>query len=79
MASPTPSVEELTPCNKRLKVGEKQKERVDSRPSSIWDYAGVLMARAQDTFNADEMKVFSGVPVDDVARRHLHKLVQVTV
>ena len=79
VASPTPSVEELTPRNKRLRVGEKQKEKVDSRPSSIWDDAGVSVARAQDTFSADEMKVFSRVPVDDVARRHLHKLVQVTV
>ena len=35
VVSPTPSVEELTPRNKRLKVGEKQKEKVDSRPSSI--------------------------------------------
>ena len=34
-ASPTLSVEELTPCNKRMKVGDKQKEKVDSRPSSI--------------------------------------------
>ena len=34
-ASPTPSVKELTPRNKRLKVGEEQKEKVDSRPSSI--------------------------------------------
>ena len=34
-ASLTPSVEEITPRNKRLKVGEKQKEKVDSRPSSI--------------------------------------------
>ena len=33
--SPTPSVEELTPCNKRLRVGDKQKEKVDSRPSSV--------------------------------------------
>ena len=33
--SPTPSVEKLTPRNKRLKVGDKQKEKVDSRPSSI--------------------------------------------
>ena len=41
VVSPTPSVEELTPCNKRLRVGEKQKEKVDSRPSSIWDDAGV--------------------------------------
>ena len=79
VASPTPSVEELTPHNKRLRVGEKQKEKVDFKPSSIWDDAGVLVVRAQDTFSANEMKVFSGVPADDVTRRHLHKLVQVTV
>ena len=77
--SPTSFVEELTPRNKRLRVGDKQKEKVDSRPSSIWDDAGVSMARAQDIFSADDMKVFSGVPADDVARRHLHKLVQVIV
>ena len=79
VASPTPSVEELTPRNKRLRVGKKQKEKIDSRPSSIWDDTGVSVARAQDTFSADEMKVFSGVPADDVVRGHLHKLVQVTV
>ena len=79
VASPTPSVEELTPRNKRLRVGEKQKEKVDTRPSSIRDDAGVSVARTHDTFSADEIKVFSGVPADDVARRHLHKLVQVTV
>ena len=78
-ASPTPTVEEVPPRNKRLRAGEKQKEKVDSRPSSIWDDAGVSMARAQETFSADELKVFSRVPADDVARRHLHKLVQVTV
>ena len=37
------------------------------------------MAKAQKTFNADELKVFSGVPANDVARRHLHKLMQVTL
>ena len=79
VASPTPSVEELTPRNKRLRVREKQKEKVDFRPSSIWDDARVLVARAQDTFSANEMKVFLGVPADDVTRCHLHKLVQVTV
>jgi len=78
-ASPTPLVEELTHRNKRLRVGGKQKEKVDSRPFSIWDDAGVSMARAQDIFSVDDMKVFSRVPVDDVARRHLHKLVQVIV
>ena len=76
-ASPTPLVEELPPRNKRLRVGEKQKD--DSRPSSVWDDAEVSVARAQETFSTDELKVFSGVPADDVARRHLHKLVQVTV
>ena len=35
MASPTLSIEELTPRNKRLRVGDKQKEKVDSRPSSV--------------------------------------------
>ena len=34
-ASPTPSMEEVPPCNKRLRVGEKQKEKVDSRLSSV--------------------------------------------
>ena len=75
MVSPTPSIKELTPRNKRLRVGDKQKEKVDSRPSSIWDDTGVLVARAQDILSADKMKVSSGVLVDDVARRHLHKLV----
>ena len=78
-ASPTPSVEDLTPRNKRLRVGDKQKVKVNSRPSSIWDDVGVFVARAQDIFSADEMKMFSGVPANDVARRHLHKLVQVIV
>ena len=45
-ASLTPSVEEVPPCNKRLRVGEKQKEKVDSRLSSVWDDAGVSVARA---------------------------------
>ena len=77
--SPTPSVKEVPPCNKRLRAGEKQKEKVDSKPSCVWDDAGVSMARAQETFSADELKVFSGVPADDMARRHLHKLMQVTL
>ena len=37
------------------------------------------MVRAQEIFSADELKVFSGVSADDVARRHLHKLMQVTL
>ena len=37
------------------------------------------MARAQEIFSADELKVFFGVSADDVARHHLHKLMQVTL
>ena len=44
--SPTPSVEEVPPRNKRLRVREKQKEKVDSKPSCVWVDAGVSMARA---------------------------------
>ena len=78
-ASPTPSVEELTPRNKRPRVGDKQKEKVDSRPSSVWDDVGVSMALAQDIFGVDDLKVLSEVPADEVVRRHLHKLVHVPV
>ena len=35
MASSTPSMKELTPQHKKLKTGDKQKEKVDSRPPSI--------------------------------------------
>ena len=78
-ASLTPLVGEVPPRNKRLRAGEKQKEKVDSRPSCVWDDVGVSVARAQETFSADELKVFSGVLADDVARRHLRKLMQVTL
>ena len=74
-ASPTPSVEEVPPRNKRLRAREKQKEKADSGPSCVWDDAEVSVARAQETFSADELKVFSRVPADDVTRCHLHKLV----
>ena len=73
-ASPTPSVEEVPPRNKRLRAREKQKEKVDAKPSCVWDDAGVSVARSQETFSADKLKVFSAMLVDDVARRHLHKL-----
>ena len=74
-ATPTPTVEEVPPHNKKLRAREKQKEKVDSKPSSIWDDAGVSVARAQETLSADELKVFSRVPADDVVRCHLHKLI----
>ena len=35
------------------------------------------MARAQDIFSVDDLKVLSRVPADEVVRRHFHTLVQV--
>ena len=79
IALPTPSVEELTLSHKKPRIGDKQKEKVNSRPSSVWDDVRVAMVRAQDVFGANDLKVFLGVPADEVVRRHLHKLVQVPV
>ena len=73
--SPTPLVEELTPRHKRPRTGDKKKEKVNSRSSSVWDDAGVALARAQDVFGADDMKVFSGVSANEVVGLHLHKLI----
>ena len=55
-ASPTLSVEEVPPRNKRLRAGEKQKEKVDSRPSCVWDDAGVSVVRAQETFSVTSLR-----------------------
>ena len=75
----TSLMEELTPWHKKPRTGDKQKEKVDSRPSSVWDDAEVALARAQDVFGADDLKVFSWVPANEVVGCHLHKLVQVPV
>ena len=75
IASPTPSVEELTPRHKRPRTKDKKKEKVYSRSSSVWDDAGVALACAQDVFSADDMKVFSRVSANEVVGCHLHKLV----
>ena len=45
-ASPTPLVEELTPQHKKPRTGGKQKEKIDFRPSRIWDDVKVALARA---------------------------------
>ena len=68
-------MEELTPRHKKPRTGDKQKEKVDSRPSSVLDDVGVSMVRAHDVFSVDDLKVFSRVPADEVVRRHLHMLV----
>ena len=75
--SPATSIEKIPPQrNKRQRTGDKQKEKVNSWSSNIWDDVEV-QARAQDIFIADDMKVFSRVSANEVVGHHLHKLVQV--
>ena len=77
IASPTTSVEEIPPQRKRQRIGDKEKEKASSHSSNVWGDAGVAMARAQEIFTTDEMKVFSGLSPSELMGRHLHKFVQV--
>ena len=78
MASPSTSIEELpTPASKRPRLSSKDKEKVDSRTSTIWSDERLAVDRAHGVITADDLKVFSGVPSNTVASRHVHRLVQV--
>ena len=78
-ASPTISVEEIpTPATKRSQVTDKRKEKADSRSSCVWDYERLVVERAHEVVTAEDPKVISGVSFNEVATRHVHKLVQVT-
>ena len=77
--SPTTSVEEiLTPCSKRPRLMIKEKEKVDSRLSTVWDDKGLAMERAHRVVTAEDLKAFCGVPFNVVVNQQVHKLVQVT-
>ena len=77
VASPATSVEEIpTPSSKRprLSAKDKKKERVGS---SVFDDKGVAVERAHNVVRVEDLKVFSGVPINVVAGQHVHKIVQV--
>ena len=78
MASPSTSIEELpTPASKRPRLSSKEKEKVDSRTSTIWSDERLAVDRAHEVITAEDLKVFIGVPSNTVASRHVHRLVQV--
>ena len=78
MASLTTSVEELpTPTSKRQRMSDKEKEKGDSCLSTVWDDERLEVDRAHGVVTAEDLKVFSSVPCNDVATCHVHKLVQV--
>ena len=76
MASPATSVEEIpTPASKRPHLSDKENEKVDSRSSTVWDDERLAVERAHRVMIAKDLKVFSSVPFNEVATRHIHKLV----
>ena len=76
-ASPATLIEDITPLWKKQRVADKGKDKANSCLSSVWDNAGLVLARAQETFTAKELRVFSNMSLNEIVGRHLHKLVQV--
>ena len=77
-ASPTASIEEIpTPGSKRPRVAGKGKEKTDTRSSTIWDDETLAVERAHEVVTPADLKALSDMSLNDVASRHVHKLVQV--
>ena len=78
IASPSTSVEKLpTLVSKRLRLSDREKEKADPRSSTVWSDERLAVDRAHGVVTAKDLKVFSGVTFNNVASRHVHKLVQV--
>ena len=76
--SPSTSVEVLpTPVSKRPCLSEREKEKADPRSSTIWSDERLAVDRAHGVVTVEDLKVFSGMPFNTVASRHIHRLVQV--
>ena len=76
--SPTTSIEEIpTPGSKRPRVTDKEKEKVDSRSSTIWDDERLAVDRAHEVVTLADLRTFSDMPLNEVASRHVHRLVQI--
>ena len=58
-------------------MAAKGKEKADSCTSSICDDSGLKMERAHEVVTSEELKVFFGMPSNELVGRHIHKLVQV--
>ena len=79
-ASPTTSIEEIpTPGSKRPRVAGKgkEKEKADTRSSTIWDDETLAVDRAHEVVTLADLRALSDMSLNDVASCHVHKLVQV--
>nr|XP_023924366.1 uncharacterized protein LOC112035768 [Quercus suber] len=57
-ASPSTLIEELpTPVSKKPHLSDKEKEKVDSRPSTIWGDERLAVDRAHNVMTADDLEV----------------------
>ena len=75
--SPSTSIEELPiPVSKRPHLSEREKEKPDPSSSTIWSDERLAVDRAHGVVTTEDLKVFSGVPFNNVASCHVHKLVQ---
>ena len=78
MALLATSVEEIpTPASKRPCLSNKEKEKADSFLSTIWDDERLAVEMGHGFVTAEDLKVFFGVPINEVVTRHVHELVQV--
>ena len=78
MASLTASIEEIpTPSSKRPRVTGKEKEKVDSRSSTIWDNERLAVDKAHEIVTPADLRALSDMSLNEVASRHVHRLIQV--
>ena len=76
--SPSTSVEELpTSVSKRPHLSKREKEKAGLRSSTIWSDERLAVDRPHGVVMAKDLKVFSGVPFNTIASRHVHRLIQV--
>ena len=77
-ASPSTSIDELSNLiSKRPRLSDREKEKADPCLSTVWSDERLAVDRAHGVVTAKDLMVFSGVPFNNVASRHVHKLVQV--
>ena len=55
----------------------KGKEKVVSQMSSVWEDAGLALARAHFAVTTKDLKVLFGILSHKVMSLHIHKLIQV--
>lgn len=72
VASPTVSLEEITPHQKKTHSGDQGKNKVYA---SIWEDVAAALRRAHNVITLAELKGLSRVSSRELVNRHIHMLV----